>query len=92
MANITREHDLSPSWSLVIMWRSRPLLTVSTANRLALHSAEAVHFHHKQRKSSKELWTQPCDATVENMASYVVSSSLILVIHDNMINETNHIV
>jgi hypothetical protein len=29
---------------------------------------------------------------VANMASYVISSSLILVIHDNMINGTNHIV
>jgi hypothetical protein len=29
---------------------------------------------------------------VANMASYAVSSSLILVIHDNMINGTNHIV
>jgi hypothetical protein len=26
------------------------------------------------------------------MASYVISPSLILVIHDNMINGTNHIV
>jgi hypothetical protein len=29
---------------------------------------------------------------VANMAPYAISSSLILVIHDNMINETNHIV
>jgi hypothetical protein len=29
---------------------------------------------------------------VANMASYAISLSLILVIHDNMINETNHIV
>jgi hypothetical protein len=29
---------------------------------------------------------------VENMASYAISSSMILVIHDNMINGTNHIV
>jgi hypothetical protein len=29
---------------------------------------------------------------VANMASYAISSSLILVIHDNMINGTNHIV
>jgi hypothetical protein len=27
-----------------------------------------------------------------NIASYAISSSLILVIHDNMIIETNHIV
>jgi hypothetical protein len=27
-----------------------------------------------------------------NMASYAISSSMILVIHDNMINGTNHIV
>jgi hypothetical protein len=26
------------------------------------------------------------------MASYAISSSMILVIHDNMINETNYIV
>jgi hypothetical protein len=31
-------------------------------------------------------------ATVANMASYAISSSLILVIYDNMINGTNHIV
>jgi hypothetical protein len=29
---------------------------------------------------------------VANMASYAISSSLILVIHDNMIIGTNHIV
>jgi hypothetical protein len=29
---------------------------------------------------------------VANMASYVICSSLILVIHDNMTNGTNHIV
>jgi hypothetical protein len=29
---------------------------------------------------------------VANIASYVISSSMILVIHDNMINGTNHIV
>ena len=42
-------------------------MTVSTANRLVLHSAEVVHFTHKSRKSSEELWTQPCDA---DQASY----------------------
>jgi catabolite regulation protein CreA len=31
-------------------------------------------------------------AFVANMASYAISSSLILVIHDNIINGTNHIV
>jgi hypothetical protein len=30
--------------------------------------------------------------TVENMASYVISSSMLFVIHDNMINGTNHVV
>jgi hypothetical protein len=30
--------------------------------------------------------------SVANMASYAISSSMILVIHDNMINGTNHIV
>jgi hypothetical protein len=29
---------------------------------------------------------------VANMASYAISSSMILVIHDNMINGTDHIV
>jgi hypothetical protein len=29
---------------------------------------------------------------IANMSSYVISSSLILVILENMINETNHIV
>jgi hypothetical protein len=33
----------------------------------------------------------PTRSRVGNMASYVISSSLILVIHDNMINGTNHI-
>jgi hypothetical protein len=67
MARITREHDLSPSSSSIIMWGSRPLLTMSTANRFVLHSAEVVHFHHKSCKNSEELWTQPCDA---GQASY----------------------
>jgi hypothetical protein len=49
------------------MWGSRPLLTVSTADRSVLHSAEVVHFHHSSRKSSEELWTPPCDA---DQASY----------------------
>jgi hypothetical protein len=31
-------------------------------------------------------------AIVANMTSYVISSSMFLVIHDNIINETNHIV
>jgi hypothetical protein len=29
---------------------------------------------------------------VANITSYAISSSMILVIHDNMINETNHII
>jgi hypothetical protein len=33
-----------------------------------------------------------CGMTVANMVSYAISSSMILVIHDNMINGTNHIV
>jgi hypothetical protein len=35
-----------------------------------------------------------CEAfqLVENMASYAISSSMILVIHENIINGTNHIV
>jgi hypothetical protein len=45
MASITREHDLSPSSSLVIMWGSRPLLTMSTANQLVLHSTEVAHLY-----------------------------------------------
>jgi hypothetical protein len=45
MARITREHDLSPSSSSIIMWGSRPPLTVGTANRLVLHSAEVVHLY-----------------------------------------------
>jgi hypothetical protein len=32
------------------------------------------------------------NTSVANMASYAISSSLILVIHDNMIIGTNHIV
>jgi hypothetical protein len=55
MAHITREHDLSLYSSSIIMWGSRPLLTVSTANQLVLHSAEVVHFHHKLSKNSDKL-------------------------------------
>jgi hypothetical protein len=29
---------------------------------------------------------------IANMAPFAISSSLLMVIHDNMINETNHIV
>jgi hypothetical protein len=38
--------------------------------------------------------TNPCSFVgfVVNMAPFSISSSLILVIHDNMINGTNHIV
>jgi hypothetical protein len=35
---------------------------------------------------------QGSHAGVANMAPFAISSSLILVIHDNMINATNHIV
>jgi hypothetical protein len=42
---------------------SRPLLTVSTVDRsVVLHFVEVVQFDHKLRKSSEELWIQPCDA------------------------------
>ena len=37
---------------------SKPLITASTTDILVLHSAEIVHFTHKSRKSSEELWTQ----------------------------------
>jgi hypothetical protein len=40
------------------MWGSRTLLTVSTADRSVLHSAEVAHFQNSSRKSSEELWTQ----------------------------------
>jgi hypothetical protein len=46
---------LNPSLSLLIMWGSRPLLTVSTTDWSILHSAEVVHFHHSSRKSSEAL-------------------------------------
>jgi hypothetical protein len=47
--------------------------------------------------SKDELLVVACDKgdlcvdAVVNMATYAISSSLILVIHDNMINGTNHI-
>jgi hypothetical protein len=44
MASITSEHDLNTSLSSLIMWGSRPLLTVSTANQL-VHSADVVHLY-----------------------------------------------
>jgi hypothetical protein len=54
-----RKSILNASLSSLIMWGSRPLLTVSTAGRSVLHSAEVAHFHHSSRKSPEELWTQP---------------------------------
>jgi hypothetical protein len=45
-----------------------------------------IWFHVIKAKTSYGL------SGVANMASYAISSSLILVIHDNMINGTNHIV
>jgi hypothetical protein len=59
-----RNAILNPSLSILIMWGSRPLLTVSTTVITVLHSTEVVHFHHKSRKSFEELWTQPCCAKV----------------------------
>ena len=53
------ENDLSPSLIKLILWGSKPLMTVSTADISVLHSAEVVHFHHNSRKSSEEPWTQP---------------------------------
>jgi hypothetical protein len=37
-------------------------------------------------------WGRIEGVSVANMASYAISSSMILVIHDNIINGTNHIV
>jgi hypothetical protein len=54
-----RKSILNPSLSSLIIRGSRPLLTVSTADRSVLHSAEVAHFHHSSRKSSEELRTQP---------------------------------
>jgi hypothetical protein len=56
---ITGKAILNPSLSSLIMWGSRPFLTVSTADRSVLHSTEVAHFHHSSRKSFGELWTQP---------------------------------
>ena len=41
------------SASLLIMWGSRPILTVSTTVITILHSAEVVHFHVKVSKNFK---------------------------------------
>jgi hypothetical protein len=57
-----RKSILSPYLSSLIMWGSRPLLAVSTADRSVLHSIEVLHFHHSLCKNSEELWTQPCCA------------------------------
>jgi hypothetical protein len=51
---------LNPSLGSLIKWGSKPLLTVSTAGRSVLHSAEVAHFHHSSCKSPEELWTKPC--------------------------------
>jgi hypothetical protein len=47
-------------------------------------------FRHMSRQASKG-GGRAC-ISVANMASYAISSSKILVIHDNMINETNNII
>jgi hypothetical protein len=39
------------------------------------------------RSMEMEIYT----ISIENMASYAISLSLILVIHDDMVNVTNHI-
>jgi hypothetical protein len=50
------------------MWGSRPLLTVSTANRLVLNTLQRLYiFTDKSRKKPEEFWTQPRDA---DQASY----------------------
>ena len=41
------------SVSLLIMWGSKPILTVSTTIITILHSAEVVHFHVKVSKNFK---------------------------------------
>jgi hypothetical protein len=50
-----------------------------TASKVALHALDHVE-------------KAPPLLSVANMSSYAISSSLILVIHYNMINGTNHIV
>jgi hypothetical protein len=46
--------------------------------------AETQHYGH--------MTTTKIEGDIENMASYAICSSLILVIHDNMTNDTNNIV
>jgi hypothetical protein len=53
------------------------------ATRVRLSSSVARYWTEAEYKQS---------IYVANMASYDISSSMILVIHDNMINGTNHIV
>jgi hypothetical protein len=54
------------------MWGSRPLLTVSTADWLVLHSAEVAHFHHSSRRSFEEIWTNhACANQAQNHTSEV---------------------
>jgi hypothetical protein len=47
-----------------VRWTLYPFSDTSKSmvQRILLAGDSIVHFHHKQRKSSKELWTQPRDA------------------------------
>jgi hypothetical protein len=53
-----------------------------------------IYFPLKVRDELEQLMEDHCYdlKTIANMASYAISSSLILVIHNNMIIGTNHIV
>jgi hypothetical protein len=49
-------NNLNSSSERLIMWGSRPLMTVSTANRLVLNTLQRLYiFTHKSRKNSEEL-------------------------------------
>jgi hypothetical protein len=57
---------------------------------LSLHQSEDRH--QQDLFLMFQLKVATMEEAVANMASYAISSSLILMIHDNMINGTNHVV
>jgi hypothetical protein len=67
--------------------------TICQARGLSIKGARTIYnWLRNIQRWAVSIHTIRLSVTVANMASYAISSSLILVIHDNMIIETNHIV
>jgi hypothetical protein len=75
-----------------IMPRTRPSILASCHSSIYIYAFFITYVSFSTGGTEWLYTVKNVSYPVVNMASYATSSSLILVIHDNMINGTNHIV